>query len=265
MEDSLWNYSLGREPTYRELLDEQNFIDYQLAMELGHNVDGYRLSGKFFKRRDSVDPRFKMVLWDMNLAYGNSDYYNGWKTNTWMYKNNPTLDQYGDPQLIPFWWYKLNKNPEYTAALKSRWAQYRRSNLREDRLMAVIDSLANVLTINGAESRNSQAWPRWGWYVWPNYYVADNYADEVAWLKDWLLERIAWMDTQLGYDPNEFLRGDVNGDGEVNISDVAALIDYLLTEVEPDGGREAADCDQNGQVSIADLSLLIDYLLAGQW
>ncbi len=265
MEDSLWKYSLGREPTYRELLDEQNFIDYQLAMELGHNVDGYRLSGKFFKRRDSVDPRFKMVLWDMNLAYGNSDYYNGWKTNTWMYKNNPTLDQYGDPQLIPFWWYKLNKNPEYTAALKSRWAQYRRSNLREDRLMAVIDSLANVLTINGAESRNSQAWPRWGWYVWPNYYVADNYADEVAWLKDWLLERIAWMDTQLGYDPNEFMRGDVNGDGEVNISDVAVLIDYLLTEVEPDGGREAADCDQNGQVSIADLSLLIDYLLAGQW
>ena len=73
------------------------------------------------------------------------------------------------------------------------------------------------------------------------------------------------MDTQLGYDPNEFMRGDVNGDGEVNISDVAALIDYLLTEVEPDGGREAADCDQNGQVSIADLSLLIDYLLAGQW
>lgn len=265
MEDSLWNYAPGKEPTYRELLDEENFVDYQIAMEVGHNVDGYRLSGKFFKRRDSADPRFKMVLWDMNLAYGNSDYYNGWKTDTWIYKNNSTLSAYGDPQLIPFWWYKLNKNPEYTAALKNRWAQYRRSNLREDRVMAVIDSLANVLTVNGAENRNSQAWPRWSTYVWPNYFIASDYAEEVAWLKQWLRDRIAWMDSQLGFDPDAFIRGDVNGDQVVSIEDVTILIDYLLNGTETGGSLEAADCDQNGSVTVGDLSRLIDYLLWRQW
>ena len=127
----------------------------------------------------------------MNLAYGNSDYYQGWRTDTWMYKNNNTMNAEGDPQLIPFWWYKLNTDPNYTEALKSRWAQYRRNNLREDRLMATVDSLANVLTTNGAEKRNSRAWPRWGEYVWPNYYIADDFADEVSWLKEWLTDRIA--------------------------------------------------------------------------
>ncbi len=265
MEQALWNYRPNGETTYREYLDMQNFVDYQIAMELGHNVDGYRLSGKFFKRRDSEDARFKMVVWDNNLSYGNADYYNGWRTDTWIYKSNQVLNEAGDSQLVPFWWYKLNIDPEYTAALKSRWAQYRRNNLREDRIMATVDSLAAVLTSHGAEQRNSQAWPRWGEYVWPNYYVADNYTDEVSWLKQWLHDRIAWLDRQLGFDPNASLRGDVDVDGNVSIADVTALVDYLLSRNEGGIDTRAADCDQDGIVNISDVTALIDYLLSGQW
>ena len=59
------------------------------------------------------------------------------------------------------------------------------------------------------------------------------------------------------------LRGDVNGDGSVNISDVTALIDLLLG-----GGtisNPAADCNQDGSVNISDVTSLIDYLLSGTW
>ena len=265
METALWNYRPTGTANYQEYLDEENFIDYQIAMELGHNVDGYRLSGKFFKRRDSEDARFKMVVWDMNLAYGNADYYQGWRTDTWMYKNNSNLYNEGDPQLIPFWWYKLNTNPDYTAAIKARWAQYRRANLREDRLMATVDSLANVLTSHGAELRNSEAWPRWGEYVWPNYYIADDYADEVNYLKQWLNERIAWMDAQYGFDPNSHERGDVDGDGHVTITDVTVLIDYLLGGSSTGIDMIAADCDEDGTPNISDVTILIDYLLGGSW
>ena len=58
------------------------------------------------------------------------------------------------------------------------------------------------------------------------------------------------------------LRGDVNGDGSVNIADVTALIDILL------GGQTApaaADCNHDNAVNIADVTSLIDYLLGGQW
>lgn len=265
MEGVLWEYRPTGTSNYQEYLDVQNFIDYQIAMELGHNVDGYRLSGKFFKRRDSEDPRFKMVLWDMNLAYGNSDYYQGWRTDSWIYQSNNILDAYGDPQLVPFWWYKLNTDPGYKAALKARWAQYRRSNLRDDRIMATIDSLTNVLTSHGAVDRNSQAWPRWGRYVWPNYHVSRNYAEEISWLKQWIVQRIAWMDQQLEYDPNALVMGDVNNDGAVDISDVTALIDYVLTGNASAINLEAANCNLDGDVDISDVTALIAYVLTGSW
>jgi len=182
---------------YSNYIDEASFIDYQLMTELCHNVDGYRLSGKFYKRRDSVDPRFKMVLWDTDLAYGNCQHLNGWRSDTWVYQSNDILSQAGDPYLIPAWWYWLNNDPGYTARLKARWAQLRATHLATHRVMAIVDSLAGTLTAQGAEHRNSLAWPRWGKRVWPNHYVAASHADEVAYIKQWLTRRLDWMDEQL--------------------------------------------------------------------
>ena len=63
-------------------------------------------------------------------------------------------------------------------------------------------------------------------------------------------------------DKNAALRGDVDGNGNVNISDVTALINLLLT----DGALSAAaDCNQDGKLSINDVTSLINYLLSGQW
>ncbi|MBR7012027.1 MAG: C10 family peptidase [Muribaculaceae bacterium] len=59
----------------------------------------------------------------------------------------------------------------------------------------------------------------------------------------------------------EVLPGDVNGDGEVDIKDVSALIDYLLTGDTEGINLANADMSQDGEVSIKDVSALIDYLL----
>lgn len=182
---------------YKRYIDVMSFIDYQLFMELGHNVDAYRLSGKFYKRRDSVDPRFKMLLWDMDQAFGNTKIRQGWRTDTWVYQSNDILQAEEEVYLVPFWWYRLNSDDDYTAQLKNRWAEFRHSNMSDERIMATVDSLTTLLTSHGAEHRNSQAWPRWGVWVWNNYYVASSYEDEIAYLKQWLTKRLAWMDEQL--------------------------------------------------------------------
>ncbi len=250
------------ETGYRKYMDEMSFVDYQIAQELSHNVDGYRLSAKIFKRRDSEDPRFKMVLWDFNIAYGNSDYYNGWYTNTWIWQNNDVLNSSGDSQLVPFWWYKLNQDPYYTSLLKQRWAQCRRSNMRQDRIFATIDSMANELTRNQAMARNSQAWPRWGQYVWPNKYISQNFEDEVSYLKDWISQRLAWMDSQLGFDPNAVIVGDVNCDGYVTSADITAIYDYLLNGDET--FLDTSDVNGDGYVTSADVTAVYDILLTGE-
>ena len=60
-------------------------------------------------------------------------------------------------------------------------------------------------------------------------------------------------------------RGDVNGDETVNIADVTALIDYLLTGNASGIDADAADCNLDSIINIADVTSLIDYLLRGSW
>lgn len=102
--------------------------------------------------------------------------------------------------------------------------------------------------------------------MWPNYYIATSFDDEINYLKRWLTDRITWIDSQLEFDPTAIERGDVDIDGIVNINDVTALIDYLL--YGPSSSiidTEAADCDDSGRPDIGDVTILIDYLLSGHW
>ena len=72
--------------------------------------------------------------------------------------------------------------------------------------------------------------------------------------------------TNFTYDkagtPEPGVRGDVDGNNEVSIADVTALIDILLGSGEP---TTAADCNLDGEVGISDVTALIDYLLSGSW
>lgn len=73
-----------------------------------------------------------------------------------------------------------------------------------------------------------------------------------------------WSNTQqvtLLQQPT-FTPGDVNNDGFINITDVTALIDYLLNPSE-DTDTQAADVNADGTVNITDVTALIDMLLSG--
>ena len=75
----------------------------------------------------------------------------------------------------------------------------------------------------------------------------------------------AWSNTQMvtlaaGQTP-QYKVGDVDHDGNVNIADVTALIDYLLSNTS--AAPAEADVDGDGNVNIADVTALIDILLSG--
>ena len=59
--------------------------------------------------------------------------------------------------------------------------------------------------------------------------------------------------------PARAVTGDVNVDGEVNISDVNALIDMILSE----DAATAGDVNSDGEVNISDVNALIDIILGG--
>jgi hypothetical protein len=61
----------------------------------------------------------------------------------------------------------------------------------------------------------------------------------------------------------QFVRGDGNGDGAVNTSDVVYLINYLFRNGPPPESLIAGDANCDGLVDAEDLIYLINYLFAG--
>ena len=60
--------------------------------------------------------------------------------------------------------------------------------------------------------------------------------------------------------PGDPIPGDVDGDGEVGISDVTALVDIILNGT---GDPALHDVDGNGVVGVSDITALVDMLLLG--
>ena len=63
-------------------------------------------------------------------------------------------------------------------------------------------------------------------------------------------------------DQYSYLLGDLNNDGEVNISDVTVLVDILLSNSVDEEILERGDLNGDGEVNISDVTVLIDILLS---
>ncbi|MBQ6167815.1 MAG: starch-binding protein [Muribaculaceae bacterium] len=63
----------------------------------------------------------------------------------------------------------------------------------------------------------------------------------------------------------QVVRGDVDMDGEVNVGDITALIDWMLGNHTMPVSTTNADTDLDGVLTIGDVTRLIDYMLNGRW
>ncbi|HAP50200.1 MAG TPA: hypothetical protein DCQ56_03150, partial [Porphyromonadaceae bacterium] len=61
----------------------------------------------------------------------------------------------------------------------------------------------------------------------------------------------------LSFIYRESLNGDVNGDGEVSIADVTALVDLVMREAD----NERSDVNGDGETSVADITSLVTLLM----
>jgi hypothetical protein len=95
-----------------------------------------------------------------------------------------------------FWWKRLMEDPYFRDLVRTRWNGLRQNVWSDNALNSVIDSLTTL--IYNAQERNYERWPILGTYIWPNYNWQNNdYEDEVAWFRDFLMQRLHWIDNNL--------------------------------------------------------------------
>jgi hypothetical protein len=177
----------SRTDHYRNYIDVNSFVDFTISNEISKNVDGYIFSTYLYKAKDSDGGKLHMgPLWDFNLCYGNVDYLaNSQFAPGWTYT---------DPYRM-FWFRRLMSDPYFAGKFNCRWTELRQSFLSDDRITATIDSIA--LMLNEPQQRNFDKWQTLGIYVWPNQFIGQTYADEINFLKNWILTRVAWIDAHL--------------------------------------------------------------------
>jgi len=179
---------------YRNFINIASFIDFAIINELTRNVDGYRLSTFLYKDKDSKDGKLYLgPIWDFNLAFGNADYCEGGSTSGWAWDFNNICS--GDWWLIPFWWRRLLRDPEYVIQFQNRWTELRSDVYSNPTIMNYIDSMAAVL--DQPQQRNFSRWPILNNYIWPNNYVGGSYANEINYLKNWINNRLYWLDSNI--------------------------------------------------------------------
>lgn len=178
------------ETGYAAFIDPESFIDLHLITELCKEIDGYRLST--FMHKDRGGKLTMGPLWDFNLSLGNADYLEGWNPRGWYY---PLISQ---SQYLDGWYTRLFQDSAFRLHYADRWFEFRRDAFTTERLLGVIDDYAALL--DESQARNFARWPILGRYVWPNWYIANTYRQEIDWMKGWLTERLAWMDDRIAVE-----------------------------------------------------------------
>ena len=177
---------------YRAFIDITSFIDYFIISEISRDLDGYRCSVYFHKDKDSKGGKLIMSpLWDYNLGFGNGDFFQAENPVGWVADGLGSGDWYE----IPFWWDRLQEDPYFNTLLKLRWNNLRNHQFSTANIHAIIDSCANLLDL--AQERNFKKFDILDKYVWPNPYVGEYYYNEVGYLKNWISQRLNWIDSQI--------------------------------------------------------------------
>ena len=170
----------------------QSFVDWYLLNELFRNVDAaFGSSVYMWKDTDGAanaqDRLLNMgPIWDFDRAAGNANYSDGWKTEG-CHVNHP--GSFLGRSNWPNWLAQLSGNSGFVDLVIARWRQKRPA--LQTFINSSIDTYAS--RIDEGQQRNFGRWPIFGVQL-TNYYVFNSYAEEVAFMKKFLNERMAWLD-----------------------------------------------------------------------
>ncbi len=131
-------------------------------------------------------------IWMANLAFGHGELST---SGGWMFELNQRAPD--SPWLVHFWWGRLLEDDTFRSALVNRWEELRSTVLGTESIMDKIDTHVARLNYAGAIERNFKKWSILGQKLPSNTFLGSSYDEEISYLKEWLNQRLEWMDTEL--------------------------------------------------------------------
>lgn len=235
-----YNASTGK--YFYDYVDMDSLVKVFLLQELSLNCDGFISSVYFYK--DADGKMFAGPIWDQDMTFGTG----------WTKTNAADIEDY----------HYLAKALIQIPAFKTAVVEYYSSTFAP----AVREWLGNNGTIAHQYSllKNSAAmnYTLWDYirignpenegHIWQGA----SYQSVVDEMTTWIENRLANMDSRFKLQIT--VAGDVDGDGEVDISDAVALLRYLAGYVDEGTISANGDFDGDGVVDVSDVVALLRYL-----
>jgi len=181
---------------YTDFIDLNSFVDFVLINELSKNSDGYKLSSYVHKHAEKKGGKLVAgPIWDFDQTYGLSDVCSNNDPTGWTYLQNQEGCE--DLESMPMWWQTMLADTLFRNHLNQRWKKFRTSFLHLDSINQWMD--AHQVFIENAIERNFNKWDDViGNSIWAEPEpIPESYEEEIAYMKDWLAKRIAWMDAHI--------------------------------------------------------------------
>jgi hypothetical protein len=190
---------------YHDFVDKDALVDFIIINEISKNIDAYIFSTYMHKDRDSKGGKLTMgPVWDFNIAYGNVDYNSAAETERgWMYDEGYRM----------YWFRRMMTDPALRNKMSCRWHELRSNVFSDGVIFGYIDSL--VVSLQEPIRDNFRRWPVLGQYVWPNSFIGDTHEEEISFLKNWLYDRLHWMDNNINDSCVESI--DLNSESEIDV------------------------------------------------
>lgn len=214
LEQKLYASDYTNEETgYRSVLDATSFLRHFLVGEASGNTDTY-WSVYMYKNR--MDDQFHVSpCWDFDLAFDNDGRtFPVCNLSGWVYNTAGSYAS-GMRNFVN----RLLSDTKAMKELQQLWADARNGGLiSTESLIAYVDSTAQVLDLS--QQLNFKRWNILNTYVHQNPRVAGTYEGEVQYLRDFLAQRIPWMDNRLSYGQNV-------DDGEGKTFEIATPTEFI--------------------------------------
>lgn len=180
-EDSLFAPSFsGTGNGYKQYFDLDSYVNWYLVNEIIGNPDIFWSTYMYKDYND--DKIYTGPVWDLDIAANNDERIGDTE-------NKLMLDAAHEPKL---WINRLMQDKAFRNAVRDRW-----NTIKNDQVNTIplfTEELARQLEYS--QQKNFQQWNILSEKVYLNLQVAGSYAGEINYLKNYLANRIAWLDTE---------------------------------------------------------------------
>ena len=240
----------GTREEIEAVVDVPSFAKYYLINEYFKTMD-FDMSSVFFYYKDGK--LYAGPVWDYDMSTGNTNK----DLNTSRTKNTVATDGI----------LQNNKNL-YKNLCNKQWFVDEVIKVYEEHYDYIVSISADGGLLDTWSQANMELFTRnasvWTWSKWWYNYQKKplpTYAENLDYLKNWLVERNTWLSEYYDLFSYEYTRGDANNDGVVDVMDVTLIQRALVgLPVQDDGCMELRAAVTGNNLSIIDATVIQRYL-----